>query len=47
MLSPYKPSKIQRIAEVKIKIKGTRKINKDKNDIKKITRKCKKIQYYF
>ena len=53
MLSPYKPSNVQRISEAKIIIKGKRKIlsksqlNKKFNSEKIIKRKCKKIQYYF
>lgn len=50
MLSPYKPSNVQRISEAKILIKGKRKILTKKkmiNSEKKIKRKCKKIQYYY
>lgn len=47
MISPYLPSKEQRIYEPKIKIYGKRKIKKDKIKYVKIKRKCNKIKYYY
>lgn len=47
MISPYQPSKEQRVYEPKIRIYGKRKIKKDNIKYVKIKRKCNNIIYYY